>query len=406
MKSYLKKLAEIGTRENPGILLVAWNLLLKRTSLKQQEISCGVDSETILAFRKSFHKHLLEISERITSNEGYVFSGLKPIPIKKTNGKYRIICIPTVRDRIVQKGIQLALSNQKVTYTEFNGFNYGFVKNYGVRKALAKAIELRSQKQFVYKTDISAFFDNIERSILKQEIQRKIHIPSLLPIIFNAVDSEIINTDKGTEKRIFAAGITHGRGVRQGMPLSPLFANLYLSDLDKFCIKKGINGVRYADDMVFFAKSRDECLLIDGIIRNELRKINLNIPSLEERTKTRIYEPTQVVEFLGMGIVEREGSYCLIIPDDQQEEIKNSIFKFSDMNYLASRQLTYPQLLNSLEATIKGYLGVYLECENQEEFTRTMYQWKDRAVHDLMINNYGIDIFTLSKQQKYFLTGC
>ena len=90
---------------------------------------------------------------------------------------FRHILLPTdgshLSEAAIQKGIQLALSNQKVRYTDFNGFNYGFVRDYGVRKALARSLQLRTKNQFVYKTDISSFFDNIERPILKQEIQNK-----------------------------------------------------------------------------------------------------------------------------------------------------------------------------------------------------------------------------------------
>ena len=35
----------------------------------------------------------------------YKFSNLRPVLLKKRNGKDRLICIPTVRDRVVQRAI-------------------------------------------------------------------------------------------------------------------------------------------------------------------------------------------------------------------------------------------------------------------------------------------------------------
>lgn len=45
------------------------------------------------------------------------------------------------------------------------------------------------------------------------------------------------------------------QGVRQGMPLSPLFANFYLCDFDDLIKKAGLNCIRYADDLIFFSDS-------------------------------------------------------------------------------------------------------------------------------------------------------
>ncbi len=45
-----------------------------------------------------------------------------------------------------------------------------------------------------------------------------------------------------------------GVGVRQGMPLSPILANLVLSEFDGKIEKSGLKMVRYADDIAIFLK--------------------------------------------------------------------------------------------------------------------------------------------------------
>ena len=103
------------------------------------------------------------------------------------------------------------------------------------------------------KTDISAFFDNIERVKLKGEIRKKIKISSLHKMIDDVIDLEIVTDDLSSNKKIRDAGIFEGKGVRQGMPLSPLFANLYLTDLDFKIKQMGYWAIRYADDIIFFS---------------------------------------------------------------------------------------------------------------------------------------------------------
>ena len=404
MINYLNQLSRIGTKEDPGILRLAWNALYFKTGPRQRANSCGIDNETIDRVKKNERNILQSISSQLKSDYGYLFSPLKPIPQQKPSGKYRIICIPTVRDRIVQKALQIAIERKNSKYTKFNGINYGFVKNYGVQDAVSNAVKLRNKHCYVYKTDISAFFDNINRQILKNEVHRKLHIPSIFKLIDAVIDTELVTTDRSTQKKINAAGIVSGKGIRQGMPLSPLFANLYLVDIDSKIISSGMKAVRYADDIVFFADSVDQCKKIDDFVRNELMKIQLSMPLInEENSKTRIYKPNDTLDFLGIGITKKEDDYVAVITDNQKDEIKKNIFLYSDLNYLSSREITLSQLYSILRSTIKGYEGAYVDCYNSAEISNCMNQWRKSTIRDLLLRNYALDINKLSANQKKFL---
>ena len=50
--------------------------------------------------------------------------------------------------------------------------------------------------------------------------------------------------------------VNSGQGIPQGGPLSPILANIMLDRCDKELEKRGLRYVRYADDMMIFAKSR------------------------------------------------------------------------------------------------------------------------------------------------------
>ena len=405
MKKYLVQVSEIGTPKKPGSLYTAWNQLCTKASPKQRENSSGLDNETISEIKIHETKVLKEISIQILSKDGYSFSPLKPVVIPKGNGKNRIICVPSIRDRIVQKSIQNVITNANLKYTQFNKVNFGFVKNYGVKDAIARAIQLRESGPYVYKTDISAFFDNIDRSVLKDLIRKKVRFPSLYPLIEGAIDMEIFTDDHNTYQKITKAGIQKGKGVRQGMPLSPLFANLYLTDFDNLIQKKGYKAVRYADDIVFFAKSEKECIELDSFVRKELGKIELAIPKIEDNTKTKVYTPEQVVEFLGIGIIKDKEHYTSIVTAEQREAIRQNIMRFADINYLNSKEITLPKLYCIIKATLQGYIGVYQDCFDASDFSNSLYQWARSALRELMLKNYKIDIYTLTEAQRKFLIG-
>ena len=98
--------------------------------------------------------------------------------IPKTNGRDRLICIPTIEDRIVQKSI-LKYFSEYNKFAKFNGVSYGFIKNKSTQDAMRDAIKTRCKKPFAYETGISSFFDTLDRSILQSLIKNKIREKSL-----------------------------------------------------------------------------------------------------------------------------------------------------------------------------------------------------------------------------------
>ncbi|EXG36866.1 reverse transcriptase family protein, partial [Acinetobacter baumannii 24860_7] len=118
---------------------------------------------------KEFEKDIKVNSENIFNsikNNNYKFQSLYPIVIenkKELNKKPRLICIPTVRDRLIQMiliyYISIHLKNE-LAVLKSQDFS---VSGVGILKARQKAKDLRNTKPYVLKTDISSFFDNIDR---------------------------------------------------------------------------------------------------------------------------------------------------------------------------------------------------------------------------------------------------
>jgi group II intron reverse transcriptase/maturase len=272
-------------------LFQAWNESRDSTT---DAGSAGIDNESAKQFAANSDAHLDEVSKRLHDGT-YGFSRLRPVFIEKPNSnKERVICIPTVRDRIVQRAIvNYLVSSKKLPI--YNSSSFGFIKGQGTAKAIAKAVELRSVYEWCVKADIDSFFDQVPRNFLKERVSATLQNHSLVPLICRAIDCEI----KGRPDVVSRAathGIRGGVGIRQGMPLSPLLANLTLTKFDRAVEVHKTPMVRYADDLLLFFSTQSEAARGKAFVEEHLSQVNLKL----SQTKTFVYGPEHNIPFLGL----------------------------------------------------------------------------------------------------------
>jgi hypothetical protein len=339
------------------------------------------------------------------SSDSYEFSPLRPIRVKKPSGKYRLICIPNVADRVVQKAVQIALfGNRRWRFTNFNGTNYGFVKGKKVSDAVKAAVEYRNHHPFVYKTDIKSFFDNIDRVMLKEKIRQTVPHKSLHPLLCAAVDCEIAHVSDHQYKAIRELGVEWGKGVRQGLPLSPLFSNFYLNSFDELVRKSGIDAVRYADDMIFFSDTEDGCYRLHEFCKDRLEAVGLTIPELGPDSKSMIVKPNEPIEFLGIQLEPiAGGQYKPAISADQKEHIRNSIINFADVTYLSEHRINIISYAQRLRSLVAGYDAAYRDCLDTTVLVGSMIQWARKACRELFVNHFHIDFDEIDDKARQFI---
>jgi RNA-directed DNA polymerase len=212
-----------------------------------------------------------------------------------------MICIPIVSDRVVQRTIvECLVSTKKLPI--YNTVSFGFIRGLGTQSAIKAVVELRRQYDWCLKTDIESFFDRIPREYLKGRLRSALGPHSLVPIISKIIDCEI-KCLPFQNMKIEKYGIKKGVGIRQGMPLSPILANLVLSKFDKRVERLGIKMVRYADDIVFFFDSKQGAKKGHEQIKLLLNSIDLTIPELQDNSKTQLIGPRDPIDFLGREIV-------------------------------------------------------------------------------------------------------
>ena len=123
---------------------------------------------------------------------------------------------------------------------------------------------------YSYKADISNYFNSVP-------------VPRLLPMLEGVLgeDAELFSFLRSLleEPEVLDRGlrITEEKGIMAGTPLSAFYANLYLKDLDCIFPERGIPYARYSDDIILFARTREETEAHAALIKEFLTEKGLSI---------------------------------------------------------------------------------------------------------------------------------
>lgn len=144
--------------------------------------------------------------------------------IPKSNGKERLLGVPTVVDRMLQQAVSQAIA--PYFELEFKAHSYGFRPNRNAQQAVQQAQKyIHEGYKYIVDIDLKNFFDEVEHAILLQLIYRKVKCPITLRLIRKWLKAPIHIKGKLTRRR---------KGIPQGSPLSPLLSNVMLHELDKY----------------------------------------------------------------------------------------------------------------------------------------------------------------------------
>ena len=146
--------------------------------------------------------------------------------IQKKNGKLRPLGIPTFTDKLVQEVLRMIL--ESVYEPIFLDCSHGFRPDRSCHTALKRIKrEFRGASWFI-EGDIKGCFDNIDHHVLVNVIGEKIKDARLIQLIYKFLKAGYMENWKYH---------TTYSGTPQGGIVSPLFANIYLHELDRFVMK-------------------------------------------------------------------------------------------------------------------------------------------------------------------------
>lgn len=206
-----------------------------------------------------------------------------------------------------------------------------------------------------------------------------------------AASCEIDETEGIVARVVKENGIVNGLGMRQGMPLSPVFANIILRDFDREMVERGLNMVRYADDFLVLADTEKECREADLIARELLAKKDFKLPPLDmEGSKTYVANPDEEIEFLGLAVVPVPGgSYQLLLTERQIEKVKREVNKLKDVKRLVREGIDITKLTRTLEFRIGGYLAAYKDAQNIQDLRVILEQCRTGILRSIFVAAFG-----------------
>jgi len=259
---------------------------------KQNHGAPGIDGVTFDEIELAgVDKFLQSIRNDLISKTYYPLRNRKQA-IPKTGGKFRILSIPSIRDRVVQGAVKLIL--EAIFEADFQPGSYG----YRPKRTAAAAVEqvtvaaIKNMTR-VIDVDLKSYFDTVRHDILLSKIAARVN------------DKEVM----GLLKLILKA--SGKRGVPQGGPLSPLLSNVYLNEIDKMLERakevtssdgyQHIEYARWADDLVILVDSyRKWDWLMCSVYKRlceELSKLDVTLNL--EKTRRVDLKKNETFSFLG-----------------------------------------------------------------------------------------------------------
>lgn len=185
-------------------------------------------------------------------------------------GKKRIVYTYEETENYVLKMLAFLMHDKDRIFAD-NLFS--FRHDQGVRKAIASLVNRNGISEYYsYKLDIHDYFNSVEVERILWRLRKvfKDEEPT-----YKLIEEILLNPYVISEEGI---AIEERKGIMAGVPISSFLANLYLTDLDWYFQNNNIIYARYSDDIIVFAKSREELeeyrQYIESYLHNE--KLTLN----------------------------------------------------------------------------------------------------------------------------------
>jgi len=376
---------------------IKWKHVEKRVNELQSRITKAV-------MRKKYHlvtrlQHLLKNSflakliavRKVTTNKGKHTSGIdrklwttpkrkwkaaltlesrgyRSLPLrrkyieKKGKKKKRPLGIPTMYDRAMQALYALTLDPMAEAKADQRSF--GFRKYRGCQDAgqqIFITLSGKTKAEWILEGDIKGCFDNISHKWLLENIPME-----------KKVLKEFLKSGYVYDRKLFPTK----EGSPQGGIISPVLANMTLDGIemmlkkrysssstgkiDRQHNKEKVNFIRYADDFIVTAKSRETAEKAQEMIKDFISQRGLEL----SEEKTIITHIDEGFDFLGWNVRKYGGRLMIKPSNDSCKGIT------SNVRALIKKSTTVSQdtLIKALNPKILGWCNYHKSMVSKQKF--------------------------------------
>src|SRR5882724_2949656 len=363
----------------------------------------GVDGIDKLMMEGNLHAELATVRAELLAGS-YQPLPARRVYIPKANGKLRPLGIPSLRDRIVQRAMLMAM--EPIWESDFHRASYGFRPARSVHHAI-RTVKLQLQEsddertagRWVIEGDLASYFDTVHHRLLLKGVRKRIADQRFLALLWKFIKAGCV--DRG----LFRAA---SEGVPQGGVISPLLSNIMLHEFDEWMEanylskkvrkdrwawnfgilkrrpialrenrqwKPAVSYCRYADDFVVVVKGtkahaqavREAC---QTFLEDKL-KLTLNME------KTHITHVNDGFVFLGHRIIRKRGPRGSMrpvtsIPWAKYRGFAQKLVKELSSNYSVNKI----DMVERLNRKLAGWANFY----QFTDYTATVFGRLDRVI--------------------------
>ena len=275
----LAKVMELA-RKDPGLRLRSLahvldeHLLLQSFHRLRKDAAVGVDEVTKEEYGRTLVENIRGLHDRMRTTR-YRHQPIRRVHIPKANGALRPLGISCTEDKVVQGALTALLT--AIYEPVFLDCSYGFRPNRSAHDAIKMLHDSATGAvAWILEADIEAFFDNIDRKKLIDEMAKRIDDESLLRLVGKCLHVGVLDGEAYTRPDV---------GTAQGSALSPLLGNVYLHyALDEWFARevaprmRGVATlVRYADDFVIAFEHKEDAERVLRVLPQRLERYDLRL---------------------------------------------------------------------------------------------------------------------------------
>jgi len=335
------------------------DLLEEAYRLTRKDGAVGVDEVTGSDFSTNL-EHNLEVLAKQARDGSYRAPPVRRAYIPKANGEKRGLGIPTLGDKVLQRGMVMLL--EPIYETMFYECSYGFRPGRSAHDCI-KAIHQFIHKiggGFVVDVDIRQYFDSIPHNALRNALQLKVQDKAIIRLV-----SKWLNAGVMEEGKVSFSDV----GSPQGGVISPLLSNIYLHyTLDSWFYETVLRHCeataelfRYADDFLIICKSRSDAERILRVLHKRFERFGLKLHPEKTRLvdfrRPRPGEKSLGFDFLGFHFYwgySRKG-YRVVKLKTEKGRLSRTLRRF----HALCRSIMHWRIADQLKRLNRSLIGHY-----------------------------------------------